>query len=84
MGRNRRLRSAAVNLVVLAMFASMLALATGTGPAGSSESPPVFVTSWGTNGTGEGQFTFPFGAAVDGDGNRCWGSNSAGRLGAPA
>ncbi len=69
MGSNRRLHSTATSLVVLALFASMLALATGTGPAGSTEAPPVFVTSWGTNGTGQGEFAFPMGTAVDGDGN---------------
>ena len=31
--------------------------------------PPVFVLQWGSNGTGEGQFSGPHGIEVDADGN---------------
>jgi tripartite motif-containing protein 71 len=31
--------------------------------------PPVFITEWGTTGTGNGQFQLPVGVAVDGQGN---------------
>jgi len=33
------------------------------------EQQPVFLTKWGTLGTGDGQFYFPNGEAVDASGN---------------
>jgi DNA-binding beta-propeller fold protein YncE len=37
--------------------------------APASAQPPVYITQWGTNGTGNGQFSWPYGVAVDGSGN---------------
>jgi tripartite motif-containing protein 71 len=38
-------------------------------PAAASAQTPVYITQWGTNGTGDGQFDFPYGVAVDASGN---------------
>ena len=37
--------------------------------AAQSEDPPVFVRTWGTSGSANGQFNQPFGVAVDASGN---------------
>src|SRR5438067_2862242 len=46
---------------------------TTTSPSGTtSTTVPLcgtFVTTWGSSGTGDGQFDFPFGVATDGSGN---------------
>jgi DNA-binding beta-propeller fold protein YncE len=34
-----------------------------------AEDPPVFLLTWGTTGTANGQFSFPPGLAVDANGN---------------
>ena len=54
-----------VRLVVVALLASALAVVGGAGPAGGAEYPPAFITTWGTSGTGNGQFIYPRGVAVD-------------------
>jgi len=33
------------------------------------EQPPRFITKWGTEGEGDGQFNLPHGVAVDSSGN---------------
>ena len=35
----------------------------------AAESPPAFITKWGSNGSGEGQFSYPVGVATDSSGN---------------
>src|SRR5262245_65698484 len=37
-------------------------------PAVSRAQAPTYITQWGTNGTGDGQFDFPIQVAVDGAG----------------
>src|SRR5262245_32014085 len=46
---------------------SGLALGLTAGPAAAQ--CPVYLTQWGTRGSGDGQFTYPFGLATDGTGN---------------
>src|SRR5436309_13340757 len=43
-------------------FASIL-------PATVEAQPPVYLTQWGSEGSGDGQFSFPRGVATDGAGN---------------
>src|SRR2546426_10997859 len=43
-------------------FASIL-------PATAGAQPPVYLTQWGSYGTGDGQFNYPGGVAVDASGN---------------
>lgn len=53
---------------VLALTVSMVAVATGSGPAAALSSP-FYVSQWGTIGSGDGQFHGPFAVAVDPGGN---------------
>ena len=43
-------------------FASML-------PAAVGEEPPAYLTQWGSLGSGDGQFQYPTGVAIDATGN---------------
>ncbi len=42
----------------------MLGVVVGVAPAGATESPPVFVAKWGSQGTGDGQFSYTKGLAA--------------------
>lgn len=57
-----------MRLAVLSLVAVTLAVSAGTGPA-IADSPPSFVTAWGSRGTDPGQFKNPQGVAVDSVGN---------------
>lgn len=57
-------RVGVVRFVVVALLASLLTVVAGTAPA-AAESPPSFITKWGTPGNGNGQFNGPYGVAVD-------------------
>ncbi len=43
--------------------------ASGPGLPAPTTEPPTFAINWGTQGSGAGQFSFPRGVAVDGQGN---------------
>ena len=60
----RRLRI----LVSALMIAGLVVTAGGVTPA-AAEDPPVFVTTWGTHGSGDGQFNSITGIAVDKNGD---------------
>src|SRR3989442_10471867 len=38
-------------------------------PATVGAQPPVYLTQWGSQGSGNGQFNYPFGVATDAAGN---------------
>ncbi len=63
-----RFSTAVARILVLALMASTLAVAAGSGPA-AALSPPSYVSQWGTIGSGDGQFHGPFAVAVDPEGN---------------
>jgi len=44
-------------------------VATGTTLASAGDTPPAFVTAWGTGGSGNGQFAYPYRVATDAAGN---------------
>ena len=43
---------------------SVLAATVGVAALAFAQNPPAYVTSWGQNGSGDGQFIIPFGLAV--------------------
>lgn len=53
--------------MVVALLASVLGLAAGVGPA-MADDPPPFITTWGSEGSGDGQFQDPWALAIDGSG----------------
>ena len=54
-----------VRSVAVALLASAVVVVGGAGPVAAAEHPPSFITAWGTYGTGNGQFKYPEGVAVD-------------------
>ena len=55
-------------LVVVALLTSVLGLAAGVAPAAAGD-PPPFITTWGSEGSGDGQFSAPWSVAVDASGS---------------
>jgi hypothetical protein len=47
----------------------ILLMCSGFAATTHAEDPPVYVTQWGMQGTGDGQFNYPIGVAVDNSGN---------------
>ncbi len=58
-----------VTYVLFASFLLFLPLISNAEVATASPSPPPFLLKWGTYGSGDGQFTHPWGIAVDTSGN---------------
>lgn len=58
-----RFAGTAVRAVLILVLYSAFA-----GPA-AAQSPPVFIRGWGSPGSGDGQFNWPMGIAVDANGN---------------
>ncbi|MFC2019925.1 hypothetical protein ACFLU4_08310 [Chloroflexota bacterium] len=57
---------------VISLLVMVLLLSVSTiqpTPVSAAESPPVFLTKWGSEGSGDGQFDNPKGVAVDASGN---------------
>ena len=54
-----------VRLVAVTLLASTVMVVGGAGPVAAVDHPPSFITTWGTSGTGNGQFRIPIGVAVD-------------------
>ncbi len=59
----------AARLMLLVLIVSAVTVAAASTPVSAEEVPPPFLTQWGTQGVGPGQFQDPFGVAVDGAGN---------------
>jgi len=53
----------------MAIALSALVLLGGVFSPANAEDPPSFVMKWGTGGTGDGQFAYPMGLAVDNQNN---------------
>ncbi len=53
-------------MLMVALSAASLAAAPAEAPAATASAlHPAFTLSWGSYGTGDGQFAFPYGVAVD-------------------
>ena len=61
----RRLAGLGLVAVLIAAFLVVMPLPS----ARAAEAPPAFSLTWGTSGSGDGQFKFPDAVAVDGSGN---------------
>jgi hypothetical protein len=53
----------------LALVVCALAACSAVAPAALAAGEPTFVTKWGTDGSGDGQFSYPIGIAVDATGD---------------
>ena len=60
---------ARVGAVLLAVLMSCVILVGPFTAVMAAEDPPEFVNAWGSNGTGDGQFSRPWGIAIDDDDN---------------
>lgn len=59
----RKLVCSTLVAVVLGAFLAVIPVAAPVAQA--ADLPPVFSLTWGTRGTGNGQFDYPYGVAVD-------------------
>ena len=55
--------------ILITLVTLIVGLMVGCGDTTSNPSEGVFGTKWGTEGTGEGQFSYPSGIAVAPDGS---------------
>ena len=71
--KSRSIVLASAFLILFLICISSTALASTTqvsnSASGDTAEPYTFVTKWGSSGTEDGQFTYPFGVAVDSSGN---------------
>ncbi|MFC2019413.1 SMP-30/gluconolactonase/LRE family protein [Chloroflexota bacterium] len=56
-----------ISLLIMGLLLSISAIQTALVIA--AEPPPDFLTKWGTEGTGDGEFSYPYGVAVDASAN---------------
>ncbi|MFC2019121.1 6-bladed beta-propeller [Chloroflexota bacterium] len=56
-----------ISLLVMVLLLNVSVIQSA--PASAAEPPPVFLAEWGSEGTGDGQFEYPFGVTLDATGN---------------
>ena len=61
-------KTVSIGILVL-LLVSVLFTGVGTDSAEADELPPTYLTQLGADGTGDGQYKFPYGVAIDSLGN---------------